>query len=339
MNSLERVKAALELKEPDRVPMLEWSLNPRVTSEIEPNLDVQEFMVKHLDVVSTYWADEEQRKKDFYVDEWGIKRKFLGQDYGIPFEHPIQSKKDLKNYTPPDPLEDDRLTNLEGLVDNYKGEKAIAFLLETTFTYAWGLIGMSEFLKLLIKDPPFARELLDLSFEYNYKLAKQAIEIGADIIFCGDDLAYKKGLMISKSTFDKHLRHYYEKMIGLTKNLSDVYFVKHSDGNFWELIQPFIDMGVDGINPIEPTAGMNIKEVKKSFGDDVCLIGNIDCPDLLSKKSPEQVRKSVQNKIIQAAPGGGYILASSNEIHSSVRPENFVAMMEAGRKFGEYPIN
>jgi len=338
MNSYERVIAALELKKPDRVPILEWSLNPEVISQIEKNLDIQEFMVKHLDVVSTYWVDEEKRNQESYVDEWGIKRKFLGQDYGIPFEHPIKTIEDLKDYTPPDPAEDDRLSNLRKLVDRYKDRKAIAFLLETVFTYAWSLVGMDKFFKILKKEPSFANRLLEISFQYNYQLAREAIKIGADIIFCGDDLAYKKGLMISMEDFDEFLKPYYEKMARLTNDRKDVFFVKHSDGNIWELIPPFIEMGVDAINPLEPAAGMDIKRVKDEFGDDICLIGNIDCSDLLSNGTPESVSEVVRSTIQKAAPCGGYILASSNEIHSAVKPNNFISMLETTENFGNYPI-
>lgn len=336
MNSRERVVKALNLEKPDRVPILEWSINPSVVSEIEPSLTVQEFMAKHLDVVSTYLPTEEGRGQESYVDQWGIKRKLAGQNYGIPYEYPIENEQDLKKYNPPDPLEDDRLKNLKDIVDRYKGEKAIAFLLETTFNYAWGLVGMEKFFKLLIKKPSFAEKLLEVAFNYSYALAQEAIEIGADIIFCGDDLAYKKGLMVSLDHFQKFMQPYYSKMIKLVNNTEDVYFVKHTDGNIWKLIQPFINMGIDGINPLEPVAGMDIEEVKDKYGDQVCLIGNIDCGDLLSKGEPGEVKEVVEDTISKAAPGGGYILASSNEIHSAVKPENFRTMIETAKKYGVY---
>ncbi len=76
----------------------------------------------------------------------------------------------------------------------------------------------------------------------------------------------------------------------------------------------------DGINPIEPVAGMQLKRVKELVGDKVCIIGNIDCAHLLPHGSPEDVRAAVRQAIADAAPGGGYILTSSNCIHL-LRPE------------------
>jgi uroporphyrinogen decarboxylase len=99
-----------------------------------------------------------------------------------------------------------------------------------------------------------------------------------------------------------------------------------------------VDTGVDALNPIEPVAGMDIAEVKAQFGDRICLVGNIDCGELLSHGSVEQVELAVRKCIADAAPGGGFILSSSNSIHSSVNPKNFLAMIQTGRQYGTYPV-
>jgi len=62
---------------------------------------------------------------------------------------------------------------------------------------------------------------------------------------------------------------------------------------------------------------MELKKVKQLVGDKVCLTGNIDCAHLLPFGTVEQVRMAVRQAIADAAPGGGYILTSSNSIHSS----------------------
>jgi uroporphyrinogen decarboxylase len=83
---------------------------------------------------------------------------------------------------------------------------------------------------------------------------------------------------------------------------------------------------------------MDIGVVKREYGDRVCLIGNIDCGHLLPHGTAEEVEAAVKECIAQAAIGGGFILSSSNSIHSSVNPENYRAMIEATRKFGSYPL-
>jgi uroporphyrinogen decarboxylase len=75
------------------------------------------------------------------------------------------------------------------------------------------------------------------------------------------------------------------------------------------------------------------------YGSRVCIIGNIDCGNLLTNGTPDQVTKAVKRCISTASPGGGHILSSSNSIHSGVKPENFLAMIAATKRFGKYPVN
>jgi len=117
---------------------------------------------------------------------------------------------------------------------------------------------------------------------------------------------------------------------------------KHSDGNIWPLIDEWIEVGFDGIHPIQPQC-MDIKEVKDYVKGKLAVMGNIDCRNLLVfgseeevRESEEEVRETVKKTIEKAAPGGGYIISSSNSIHPGCKPENYIAMVEASRKFGWY---
>ena len=83
---------------------------------------------------------------------------------------------------------------------------------------------------------------------------------------------------------------------------------------------------------------MDIGRVKKLIGNRVALWGNIDCSHLLPFGTPDDVKKATIECIRAASPGGGHIISSSNTIHDSVPAENFVAMVEAAREYGNYPI-
>ena len=112
--------------------------------------------------------------------------------------------------------------------------------------------------------------------------------------------------------------------------------MKHSDGKLTPLLPALLNAGFDGIHPIQPQC-MDIEEIKKDYGKKACIMGNIDCSFLLVYDSPEDVRKSVKETIAKAAPGGGYIISSSNSIHPGCKPENYIAMVEAAKKYGRYP--
>ena len=83
---------------------------------------------------------------------------------------------------------------------------------------------------------------------------------------------------------------------------------------------------------------MELAKVKALVGDKVCLVGNIDCAHLLPHGSVEEVYAAVRQAIADGGPGGGYIVTSSNSIHSSCKPENLIAMVEACKQYGAYPL-
>jgi uroporphyrinogen decarboxylase len=112
--------------------------------------------------------------------------------------------------------------------------------------------------------------------------------------------------------------------------------VKHTDGNIMPVIDMIVETGPDALNPLEPQAGMDIGRIKNEYGDRIALIGNIDCGYLLSEAPVEEVRRVTRETINIAAPGGGYCLSSSNSIHSSVKPENYMAMVQTLRQHGGY---
>ena len=79
--------------------------------------------------------------------------------------------------------------------------------------------------------------------------------------------------------------------------------------------------------------------LRRSRAVRVCVVGNVDCTEVLTHAPLEEVVEAVKETIAKASPGGGHILASSNSIHPGVRPENYKTMVEAARRFGVYPLD
>ena len=100
----------------------------------------------------------------------------------------------------------------------------------------------------------------------------------------------------------------------------------HSDGYLMEVMDDLIASGIDGLNPIETVAGMNLKEVKAKYGDRLFLAGGIDMSQLLSLGSTDDVRDICRQAIRDAYPG--YFIGSTTEADNSCRLENLVAMFE-----------
>ena len=115
-------------------------------------------------------------------------------------------------------------------------------------------------------------------------------------------------------------------------------YVKHTDGNVNILIEDMIAAGIDAYQAIEPSAGMDIGALKQQYGDRLTLIGNVNCAGVLVEGPLEAVRQETIEVIRAAAPGGGFLLSTSNSVHPGVKPEYYLEMLRTGREVGQYPI-
>jgi len=184
-------------------------------------------------------------------------------------------------------------------------------------------------------DPEFLHMLAKMMLEFSLAQLDLLVEAGLDVLVIEDDIAMDKGPMISLEHFAIFINHYNRQIVERAHQ-KGLKVVRHSDGNIWPLLDLILESGYDGINPLEPQAGMEMKKVKEYCGDKICLLGNIDCVDLLPKGNPNQVEQAVIQTIEDGAAGGGLIICSSNSLHQGVNPENVIAMFQAVRKHGQY---
>jgi uroporphyrinogen decarboxylase len=109
----------------------------------------------------------------------------------------------------------------------------------------------------------------------------------------------------------------------------------HSDGDLTLLLPNLIDCGFDCIHPFEPPMN-DIVAIKRKWGGRIAVAGNIDLKKTLCAGQPEDVEAEVQAKMAALAPGGGWLLGSSNSIPDFVLIDNYRAMLAAGLKYGRY---
>ncbi|HUT13468.1 MAG TPA: uroporphyrinogen decarboxylase family protein, partial [Thermoguttaceae bacterium] len=247
----------------------------------------------------------------------------------------IKRPEDLKTYRPPDPDADDVLGGLPEVIQRYKGQKAISAICRDAFFNPAFLRGTEQFLVDMIERPKFVHELIEVALSYDIPAMRRMVAAGADVIVFGDDYADKNATLMSPKHFREFVLPGLQRCVDAAHE-AGAYVVKHTDGNIMGVIDMIVETGIDALNPLEPQAGMDIALIKERYGGRIALIGNIDCGYLLSQAPVEEVRRVTRRTIETAKPGGGYCLSSSNSIHSSVRPENFLAMVETLREFGGY---
>jgi len=341
MNGYERFLKAVERKQPDRVPIWELLVDRPAIEKLYGDISYLDFVEKEdLDGLTIF----EDSKRDLiegisYRDEWNIIWKLEPNGIFYPFDGPIKTYNDLKNFILPDPDADYLYKTLKEAVRRFKGERAITFLTHETFEYSHYLFGgMDKIFINYITEPNFVKELLEIIWQYKSETIRNALEIGADMIVTGDDYAGRIGTLMSPEHFREFILPYLKEAIDLTHSLG-AYFIKHTDGNLWKILDDIVDAGIDGLDPIEPIAHMDIGMVKEKYGERICLAGNVDVTAILPRGTREEVEEAVKETIAKASPGGGHIMASSNSIHPGVKPENYRIMVEATRKYGTYPLD
>ena len=339
MTSYERIMTAFNHQEADRVPITEFDVNPKVWQALGAKslYEFQQQADYDMLVVRIKYKPIEDDGVN-YTDEWGIGFKRNEEATGHATVHPIQGPEDMNKLILPSVDDPYRFFYLEEAVKDYKGKKAICFSTRAMFLWAAELCGLDNLLMLMFTEPEFVEDLLDKILENQIGVVKNAIKMGADIIDDTDDYAFNTGPLMSPDMFEEFI------VPRLTKFTNEVHaagakIIKHSDGNMNKILHHVVNCGVDAYHSIDPTAHMDIGEVKAKYGDKITLFGNIDCGNLLTFGTPEDVRKAVHDCIKIAAPGGGFVLASSNTIPASAKPENVQMMIDATREFGKYPLS
>lgn len=258
-----------------------------------------------------------------FSEDGTLSRKWASHSKGV-----VSSQADFEKYPFPAPGDFD-YSKFEQVKNILPEGLGVIGQYGDIFTMTWEMMGFEEFSMNIFLNPDLVTELnntlgnLVLSmFEY---FAQSDV---VDVLWYSDDIAFTNGLLVSPDT----LRTYFFPWLKAIGELARKYnkpLIYHTDGILYDVFDDIIDCGVDAIHPIEPKA-MDISEVKHKVGDRLGLIGHVDV-DLLSRGTPEQVRKQVIRNVEQAGYNGGYCIGSGNSIPEYVNFENYLEMIKTAK--------
>lgn len=181
--------------------------------------------------------------------------------------------------------------------------------------------------------PEKLHQFYDDCTESTISAARKLVEMGADAIGLGGDLASDMGPMISPE-------HYREFIMPQIRKQADALhevgaFVNNtSDGVLWPILEDFlIGTHVDGFGEIDKAAGMDLSRLKREYGDRICFVGNLDIRWTFTQGTPEDCKKEMVQCIQEGWGNGGHIICTSNIIHKDVKPENYLAAVDAYREY------
>ena len=199
-----------------------------------------------------------------------------------------------------------------------------------------GGISFTRFAYYIRKNPAFIHEIMEEYTKVNIEIIKRLTEVGVDIMTFGDDLGYKGNPFFSLDVFREFILPYHKRMYQECKKRG-AKIVLHSCGKIDQFLPDLVDAGLDCIQSLEATAGVDLPGLKESLGDKLCFMGGLDSSGVLTYGTPKDVEENVRNTIKSAGKGGGYFVGPSHDI-INIPWENILAMRTAIEKYRKYPL-
>ena len=361
----ERFLISLGLDEPDMVPITDLCLDPPIveaitgkklgglsmvaTSEnnpwesaVEGRIALSEACVKlgfdAIPAISDYSLCSRNYKPRFigegkFVDDWSriiASRPDTKTSWWLGSV--LESEEDVENYVAPDPEEEGRAELVRQVVEPFKRKDTVIM---GQAHACWHMAfqargGIDKLLLDMYRRPALAKRFCDKVAATCFGMAKLMVEEGVEVLFVTDDYADCHSTFMSPRLFREFELPYLQRVIDYAKKRG-IPVLKHSDGNLYPILDDLVEAGISGLHPMEPGA-MDLADVKKKYGEKICLLGNVDCKHVLPSGTEEDVRRDTRRCIDAAAKEGGHILTSSSSIHANSQFENFYTMVnETGK--------
>ena len=342
MKPVERVLAVLRHQEPDRVPHFEWVHDLDLIKHMTKGGDYFD-LVELLDIDGVMTGPAYRKNSlgpDLLVDEWGAVRRIGKDNYAMPVDDqaPLKSLADLENWHAPDPDDPFRYEKIKATVERFGGERAIILQMRDVWSGPRDYIGYAQLFINLKECPELVEGVVTKCVNHYIRVIERAAELGVNVVFTGDDVADNRGPMFAPQLWENLFLPHYRRLVEAI-HAAGLYHWKHSDGNMYPLLDSIVAAGSDGIDPIDPSGGMELNVVKARYGHQVAIKGNVDQTELLMYGPPEKVVEEVKACIRAAGVGGGYVCSSSNSIHSGVDPALYKVMVDTIRHYGRYPLD
>lgn len=300
--------------------------------------------------LEVYQRNQSRPEHTPFFDDWGGGQMEIAPEEWFPGIAPIPDATTvdiLENYPWPNMDDPYRVAHVRAQAKELHDANQYAIMatpwLMFPFERAFEMQGMEKFLMNLAVEPDFAQELLNKNNQLCMQLMSHFLdECGdlIDIIKIGDDLGTQESLMISPRMYRRMLKPLHAEMIAMIKQKTKAKVFFHTDGDVFDLIEDFIEIGVDVLNPIQTSAGKmsDLEGLKQRYNKRIVFCGAIDTQKILPYGTPEQVRQEVKRVINILGKDGGYMLATVHTVMNEVPPENILAMVDAVEEFGKYPL-
>ena len=265
-------------------------------------------------------------------DTTGVAAQSRGQrEWSEEHAGPIRSWQDFESYPWPEVCEIDfgPLEWLQkNLPENMGCYELTAHILEVT---SW-LFGYETFCYKIFDEA----DLVDAVFQKVGMFYEQFTRTLCDfscvrLIWGSDDMGFRTSTLVSVEVLREKVLPWHKRCAQIAHEHNRPYLL-HSCGNLEEIMDDLInDVGIDAKHSFED-AIMPVTEAKKKYGDRIALLGGLDV-DFLCRADEQAIRKRVRETLATCLPGGGYCLGTGNTVANYIPLDNYLIMLDEGRKF------
>jgi uroporphyrinogen decarboxylase len=378
MTSRERVMAAYNHREPDRVPVCLGGTAQKFSKaayhKVKAALGIRESMAgeDELDelgnVVNYHPAVLEKLGSDFRhlqvrrlppvrtLDDgsrlhelgFALKTSESGDIVNI-VTHPLAeaAHEDLPRFSWPDPQDARRRAGMREMAKELREKTSCAVALYKAtlcgvFDLCCTLRGMDNFLVDLMTDALFAETLIEDAFRFTFGVYEAVLrDVGefVDVVEFNDDLGTQENLIISPELYRTFIKPRHRQLVAMFRSHAPkAKIFLHCCGSIRDIIPDLVEIGIDILNPVQPLANHMDPALLKKEFGKSLSFQGGIDVQKAMIGTREEVRAEVIGRITAFAPGGGYVLSSANNIGSDVPVENTLALFEFARKYGTYPI-
>lgn len=321
----ERIRKALSFEEADIVPY-HIACDDEIIAKIKPYLEKTGDYSHFTNHLPFYNFEPRQHwiTPNCYTDEFGSTWKVLNK---VPHlvEFPLK-RPDLKGHSLPEFTILAHTEAIERFFSRHVDHFVLCGIAQGFFDRGWALRGIENFMADFIENPRFVEQLFEALTEYYTKLLDVLSIYPFDGIRFGDDWGMQRGLVMGPKLWRKFIKPGLKKLFEKARHQGLVVML-HSDGDIKDIIPDLIEMGVQILNPLQPEA-MNIFEIKRLYGNALCLNGGISSQYTLPWGTPKDVQQEVIACLRYMARGGGYIIGPAKSIFPETPFENILALFE-----------
>ena len=205
------------------------------------------------------------------------------------------------------------------------------------FEYLWRCTGTINALMWMLEDEESFSAFLARIGDFLVELARiQAEDKRISGMYIWGDVAYVSSMMFSPEIWRMYFKPIVKRIVEVCHN-AGLMTIYHGCGNATLIYEDFIEIGLDGYNPLEVKAGLDAVKLKEQFGGRLAFVGNVDVRELESGDK-NRITKEILYKL-KAGIGGGYIIQSDHSVSSNVSPESYEYMVSLVREYGGYPLD